>query len=263
MCRGEFVLVRHMHTFRAFQPTAIAGMATLARCHACCSITNPPCMTWFYAWSLISWQTDIYDYVRSKSFQAHTNSHYTEGWAPRISFWTFSSVLYLRPLTTSETKIFFVISTDKRNETRERADWPRFVVSTAHKKMYCCDAFTTWSSVHPMSCQPHDIACKEVKKTLIFLWPWLSVSRRGVTDCRFRIRGSTSWIRNEKISLERHACWVIPLTSLGRPNSDGDLRETFDKATQKQRFLWMVGFPVASGEHIRLIVAVGDLRFLL
>ena len=164
MCRGEFVLVRHMHTFRAFQPTAIAGMATLARCHACCSITNPPCMTWFYAWSLISWQTDIYDYVRSKSFQAHTNSHYTEGWAPRISFWTFSSVLYLRPLTTSETKIFFVISTDKRNETRERADWPRFVVSTAHKKMYCCDAFTTWSSVHPMSCQPHGIACKEVKK---------------------------------------------------------------------------------------------------
>ena len=35
------------------------------------------------------------------------------------------------------------------------------------KILCCCDAFNSWSLVHPMSCQPHDVACTEPKQLVV------------------------------------------------------------------------------------------------
>ena len=65
------------------------------------------------------------------------------------------------------------------------------IINTANNKECCCDAFNSWSSVQPMSCQPLDILCTEPKQS--YRTPFCRPHLKAVHTVLFNVSSLEGW----------------------------------------------------------------------
>ena len=136
------------------------------------------------------------------------------------------------------------------------------VMGTARKKMYCYDAFNSWSSVHPIPYQPRGIGCSEPKQPSCtsFCGPWLW----GAFSMHFRMPRvcvPTTWVVSVGIHVHLAAPRWMPIDRALQPRQRRADKFTFEKnfmgigqlhsakrrRRSEQRLLQM---PLARGVHV-------------